>query len=364
MCGRRPLLTLCVCLAGVLLWSRPLASQPAGPPAHLLAEAREAAERFDAWLQPRSLDALRIEEVPWFDRRAGTLMDGRLLVPRKWLASSRDRAASRALITALSEWYFEGGAGRIGGVVSDGIRQYVATRAIHQQLVTAHYFCLNWFGGFVTHAIRSIELSRLPQDPRPPVRRFAEVTQRLDTERVVDAMFTLERYIGWPAVQHAVADWLHSADRSVQDFDNSLWRATAQDLRWFTSAAFDARVRYDYAVTTLSTIRNPEGRYETTVTVTRAGNGIFPVDVETTFADGIRLRDRWVGHEQSVSFKYTSRSAATAAVVDPDLVLLLDEHRANNARVLEAPVHVPAIRWTLQWAIWLQDVLLTTTALM
>lgn len=343
-----------------------LGSQPAVPHADLLAEAREAAERFDRWLQPRSIEGLRIDVVPWYDRRAGTQADGRLFVPGKWLASSRDRASTRALIAALSEWYWDAGARDTGGDVSDGIREYLATRAIHEQLVSAHYFSVDFFGGFVTHAIRPVELSHIPRDPRPPVRRFAEVTRRDETARVVDAMFTLERYVGWAAVQSAIADWQRSDDRSVQDLEESLWRVTARDLRWFMAPAFDSTARYDFAVTALTTTPNapPDATYETSVTVARLGSAAFPVDLEIGFADGTRTRERWSGPEASRTFSYTSRSAATAAIVDPDLVLLLDDNRGNNARVLSSPVHVPAIRWTLQWAILLQDLLLTTTALM
>jgi hypothetical protein len=335
--------------------------------ADLSDEARAVAARLERWLDARALRELTIQHVPWYDPRVGTAEQSTVFVPTRWLAPDGDRAASRALIAGMTQRYWQRDGAPAGDRLSDGLRQYIATRAINEQLVGVNHFTAVLFGGFVTHVIRPVPLSLLPQDPRPPVRRFPELSATPETTRIVDAIYTLERYLGWPVVQLAVSEWLRSPTRSVNAFDDSIRGATAHDVRWFTSGAFNPGVNYDYAVTELTTGLAAGGaapRYETALTIARLGDGIFPVDVAVVFADGSRVRERWDGRASNASFRYGSQASAVAAVVDPDLVLLLDRDRRNNAQVLSAPVHVPAVRWTVQWAVWLQDALLAATALL
>jgi hypothetical protein len=329
----------------------------------LTTDAQLAMRRLDHWLRPFPYPTLTIVDAPWFSPRVGTATGGEVVTPQKMLASPRDRAAARALVAGLTTLYWP----RLpDDAFSAGVRDYVATRVFHDQFSGTHYFTVDLLGGFATHAIRAVPLTRRPYDARPPVRHFPETSDDPAAARVVDAMFTLERYVGWPTVQYAVADWL-SHDESASSLDlleQSLERATGRDLRWFTRRAFDASVRYDYGAVALTSRPSPaDDWFEIDATVTRRGSGSFPVDVEVVFADGSRLRERWQGEESSTTWKYRSRSPASALVVDPDLVLLLDADRSNNAHVEKVSPHVPAMRWTLQWATWLQNVLLTATAL-
>lgn len=332
----------------------------------LLEDARATAIRFDNWLGTRPVDAIVLDRVPWYDPRVGTAADSTIFIPHRWLAPDEDRADERALIAGMAQLYWQAGVDIAAGTFAAGIRQYVVTRAIHEQLLGVNHFTLRFFGGFVGHVIRPLPLSTFPQDPRPPVRRFDELRGGSAVWRIVDALYTLERYLGWPAVQHAVMIWLRSPARDVAAFDTALWRATAQDAGWFTAAAFSPAVRYDYGVVELTTTALAAGHYayENAVTIGRFGDGVFPIDVAVVFADGTRIHERWDGGGTTVSYHYSSQAPATAVVVDPDSVLLLDADRRNNAHVVTAPLHVPALRWTMQWATWLQDALVTVTALL
>jgi hypothetical protein len=340
---------------------RYLADETFPPRPEIAQEAKAATALFTRWLQPRALDELILEEIPWYVPRGPAA--GRVLVPRKTLASRDDRAPSRAVIAGLAELHLPTGQHDL--VLTEGIRQYAATRAINDQLAGAHYFTVDYFGGFVTRVIRVVPWWRRPQDPRPMIRRFPELSHNPATQRVVDAMHTLERYVGWPAIQYAVTDWLQSPNRSMSDLNDSLFRATAHDLRWFTSQAFDSSFQYDYSIRDLRTAAaaDQDGWHETSVVVARRGAGSFPIDVDVIFGDGTRVRERWDGRGETVTFNYSSRATAVGAIVDPELVLLLDDVRANNTLMGTPPVNESTIRWTMQWAIWLQDVLLAATAL-
>ncbi|HVU05376.1 MAG TPA: M1 family metallopeptidase [Polyangiaceae bacterium] len=72
-------------------------------------------------------------------------------------------------------------------------------------------------------------------------------------------------------------------------------------------------------------------RYIGRVLVYRHGTLRVPVDVELRFEDGSRERRRWDGMERFRSFECEGPSRLVAAVVDPDLAVLLDDDLSNNA---------------------------------
>jgi hypothetical protein len=333
----------------------------------LVEDARLAIRRFDHWLRPSPFAQLTIERALWYDDgRVNEASEDRVVVPWKSFASPRDRAASRALVAGLARLYWPISDSNAASILGRAARHYLTTQVIHDQFAGTHYFSVDAFGGFVSHVIRPVRLSRERSDSRPQLRRFPELPSDPAVLRLVDTFATIERYIGWPALQHALADTLRTAGPTptLEQFEQSVARTTGRDLRWLLRPAV-ANSRFDYAVTGLATAEraDDEGWFESTLQVSRTGEGRFPVEVEVIFADGSRVGERWDSEDDSVTFLYSSRAPAVAAVVDPDLVLILDADRRNNARVLQRRWHVPGLRWTLQWAAWLQDMLLTTTAL-
>ncbi len=52
-----------------------------------------------------------------------------------------------------------------------------------------------------------------------------------------------------------------------------------------------------------------------------------------------------------------------SATIDPGLMLLLDADRGNNSRTLERAVRPEGLRLTLNWLTWLQDLMLSYSAL-
>jgi hypothetical protein len=61
---------------------------------------------------------------------------------------------------------------------------------------------------------------------------------------------------------------------------------------------------------------------------------------------------------------YSTRSAAVSATIDPDMMLLLDVNRGNNAIVHDAPMVPIGFRLALHWMAWLQNAMLSYTALL
>ena len=172
---------------------------------------------------------------------------------------------------------------------------------------------------------------------------------------------TLERRLGWPALQRAMAAYFarwtfkHPKPR---DFFDAVTDAGGQDLGWFFDQVYRSSDVFDYAVQDL-TSRAEGDRFRTSVVVRRDGEAIFPVDVLVTFANGEKVIEHWSGRDRWKAFTYERPWRASSAAVDPDRVLLLDLNYTNNSRTITPRGAEAATKWSLKWMVWLQDLLLT-----
>ena len=97
--------------------------------------------------------------------------------------------------------------------------------------------------------------------------------------------------------------------------------------------------------------------------IRRYGEGIFPVGVRVTFANGDQVDQQWDGRDRWKVYTYDRPSRAVSAQVDPDGVLLLDINSTNNSRTLAPRGPRAATKWSLKWMVWLQDLLLNWATL-
>jgi hypothetical protein len=278
----------------------------------------------------------------------------------------RDVSVERSLIASLAKQYWIVAGGRAADAdFQEGLGLYIATRGIHELLSGRNLLTVHAAGGFLTYAVRAIQLSpNLPQ-PSPRVRQFDEVAGGVAADRVALVLHTLERYIGWPALQPALAALRLDTSRLLGPHTLAaiLQEQRGVDLGWFFDDVVSPQARIDYAVTQLSSARVESGEYRTTVSLRRGGadfTGAPALPVQTTFADGSTISDDWDGGANDLQLTYSSKSPAVSAVVDPSLVQLLDSDRANNNRRLEpAPIDPVGTRLGSHWLIWLQDLMLT-----
>ena len=96
----------------------------------------------------------------------------------------------------------------------------------------------------------------------------------------------------------------------------------------------------------------------------RYGEATFPVDVLVTFAER-RARRPSTGTARIAGrcSPTTAWPGVVSAQVDPNRVLLLDVNYTNNSRTLEPRGGTAATKWSMNWMVWLQDCLLSWTAL-
>jgi len=110
--------------------------------------------------------------------------------------------------------------------------------------------------------------------------------------------------------------------------------------------------------------RTVPNQYVTELIVRRYGEVVLPVDVEVTFENGERVRERWDGRERWRLYRWERPVRARAAQVDPDRVLVADLNRTNNSRSLQPRGAQAAAKWSLAWMVWMQDALLTWASLL
>jgi len=202
--------------------------------------------------------------------------------------------------------------------------------------------------------------------------------QNLSYHKAALMLHTLERLHSWEVMQRVLATfftrWQYKHP-TPDDFFAVLSEVTNQDQAWFVEQVYRNSNTFDYGIERLASENiawrglNDSTAFEnqtldklwrTTVVARRIGSGQFPVDVLVTFSDGHQERERWDGRARWQNFSYDRPARAVSAQVDPERVLLLDTNFTNNSKsVSPAAADAAAVKWSLRWMIWLQDLLMT-----
>jgi hypothetical protein len=259
-----------------------------------------------------------------------------ITVGTRWLAPRGVMQPESATIRQTGHQWWYGVISNTDARLDDELNAYSTARVIEEAFEPTHVV-QRYFGGFIPWVFEDIPLPRA----------------------TTPWLHTLERHLGRATLQRALAlyfeRWQFRHPRP-DDFLAAVNDASGRDMTWFF-----AQVRsnaFDYGIEQLTSTRDG-GRHRTTVVVRRHGNGTFPVEVVTTFADRSEARERWDGLDSHVVYTYERESAAVSSEVDPARVLLLDRDPVNNSRTREPRSREAATRWTLQWVAWLQNLLLT-----
>jgi len=376
--------------SGASIQLRFLLKPNAASPDRLIAATRAALTRLGEWHGSLPFTSLTVMDVPRGSGLAGMSLPGVMVVATPMFNSARDRTVERTVYAAVAKQYWQvpPASESARRWLGDGLAAYVAVRGIHEELAQQHTASVALFGGRVSWPIGPLAWSLPASDSRPRVRDFVEVDDlitapRTEARRAALALHTLERLLGWAAVQQAIESFQgrwRSGDPSPADFAALISEQRGIDLRWFFEEAFRFEARFDYGISSFSTEPDASApaQYETRVSLQRSGEAVFAgtaepraplqaarsLKVQTRFADGTLVQDWWDGRDASLELVYAGPSPARVASVDPAAMLLLDDNRANNTRSLEAGFTEMGAWLTASWLIWLQDVMLVSSALL
>jgi hypothetical protein len=345
------------------------------------------------WLGSSPDASVTIVDPPWHASTAADSSVVTLPETRWWslrTAMAPELAAARAIarrrwttaldVKALPSWF------------TAGLIEYTARRAViplfQGDNLPPGYAMLEqrYFDAFVPWFVRIRLLPEADGDPMPAYRANpradAAAPPTLESERSLTAktvltLNTLERWVSQPAFDSVLAEFVRAfrAGRpTIGDFTRVASATTGQDLSWLLDQTLGASVVFDYAVSDLTSGPNAAGGFDTIVVVERLGDGVFTgssaprvgpfesgrgVSVAVTFESGERAVNAWDGRETRKTFAYRSASRASAVVLDPERIILLDTHRTNNSRGIAPQNAAEASRWAARWMLWLESVLLT-----
>jgi hypothetical protein len=220
-----------------------------------------------------------------------------------------------------------------------------------------------YFGGFIPWRFDDIPQPRVINGDRitgyrtaarqdiqatPTFRYWPPTSGAITYNKTALWLHTLENYLGWPMLQRIMSTYFQRhrfTHPKPDDFFAVANEVSGQDLRWY----FIDRFRSTPA----------GGRYHAEVTARRYQDGVFPVTVRVTFANGTHKDWTWDGRGEWASFATDGDAEAVSAEVDPDRVLVLDVNRTNNSASLRPQAAAASRKWSLAWLVWLQDQLLT-----
>jgi hypothetical protein len=175
-------------------------------------------------------------------------------------------------------------------------------------------------------------------------------------------LHTLERWLDWPALERILRTYFERwkfAHPKPEDFFGIARQGSKADLAPFFDQVYRGSSVFDYGVQSLTSEPDGKGGFTTDVVVRRYGDGVFPVDVLVSFADGQRVRESWDGRDRWKRFTWQRGARAGSAQIDPDRVLVLDMNYTNNSRTLAPQSGRAARKWAVSWMVWLQDLLVT-----
>jgi hypothetical protein len=260
-------------------------------------------------------------------------------------------ASDRAIDDAVAQRFWSGSyAPSLGESMRRGLVVFSVDRLARELGAAEHSMEAAFLDGAIVWPVRNVRVGSPPPD----------------SNREALALMTLERYLGWPVLQQALAT-LRARFAGQPAGASDLLRvaeeisgrhlASMQDL-------FDRARVFDYGIERVDVAPANPSQFRIEVVARRHGDGRFAgTTVAVTFADGQQIADDWDGREVERRFTYASTTVPVSAVIDPDVILVLDNRRANNVwkaadAANRAEARRTALAWSVRWAAWLQDRLL------
>lgn len=359
----------------------------------LVDSTRSALVRLSEWYGAFPFSRLTIIDAPWHSPWIGASYPGTVVTSSRWISPERETTTERSLIAALARQYWHGvqSPDPRFGWFEEGLVLYSGARAIDEELTGRQFWSRRYFGGFIPFVVRAVPLSAPASDTRPRFRHFEELERPADApwrltdiedgspaQQTATALYSLERYLGWPAMQQGLEgyrDRFRAGAGTPSGLATIMSEQRGRDLSWFFDEAFRFPARFDYGIESFTSV--PDGsQHRIALKLRRYGDAVFAGTVEPRelsaaralavsirLEDGTDLREWWDGRDAALDLEYVSASPAVIASVDPEAMLLLDADRANNTRALRRSASPGVTRHTFSWLIWLQDLVLTYSAL-
>jgi hypothetical protein len=345
--------------------------------------ARATLRYYGEWFGAYPYGHLTIVDTPWRTATDGMEYPTIFTAGTRWLMPRKDTFVGDGVVheTGHQWWY---------GIVAtnefedawmdEGINQYANARVDAEDFPDGREVP-RFFGGFVPWVLDDVPWDRLASgeylsdyrgsptvdiQATPSFRYWPRTSGPITYSKPALWLHTLERALGWPVVQQILSAFFERwkfKHPKPGDLFQVASEVSGRDLMPFFDQVYRGSAVFDYGVDSVTSTETDDETYVNDVVVRRHGDGIFPMTILATLANGEQRRFAWdgAGRWHRVTFEHASR--VLSAQVDPDQVLVLDTNFTNNSFTTEPAGGRAATRWAAIWLVWLQDQLLTWASL-
>ena len=314
---------------------------------------REALTLYTEWLGPRTVPPLTVTGASW--QPMPETMDVESMVAyslaRLWFDSYDDT------------------------VIVDGVAWYLQSRVVERLydltfLRPGHSSdAVRFFGGSVGWPIPSLRMSRWhaglaraewlqPATPWPLRGQRLPPSLTRDSLHAAIEIASIERSAGWSFVQSALRA-AATTPRSGRNLADVLNDAAGLIMVRPRDMGGDLAI-----VDVVDTPCATGGCHRTRVTIAIGdeSNG-KAVPLRVDFADG-QQSAAWVRRDQPArEFEFESAAPYASVWLDPERTILSDRNLLNNTRFRVPASNVPVTKWLSRWLLWLEDAMLSYSAL-
>ena len=298
----------------------------------------------------------------------------------RWITPWRSSSPAEVVIHEIGHqfWYGIVGTNEFENAwMDEGITTYATARAMDEAYPGRFIGTDRYFGGLVVWPYGDVRWSRDVQGNRlnrfrlagawdeqwrPSWRYWPGTASATTYARTALWLTALERMIGWETTQRVLSAFFTRGSfrhPAPEEFFATAADVSGRDLTDFFDVTYHSAAQFDYAVDRVTERTTEAGARDTTVIARRLEDGVFPVDVRVTFADGSSVTQTWDGHERWRAFHYRRGSSVTSVEIDPGRMLTLDRNVTNNSWTSTPRASEAATKWATRWLTWFENVLLT-----
>jgi len=338
---------------------------------------------YGEWFGAYPYGHITIVDTPWRTATDGMEYPTIFTAGTRWLMPREDTYVEDSLVheTGHQWWYGMVATNEFEDAwMDEGINQYANARVDAEDFPSGREVA-RFFGGFVPWVLDDVPWDRLTSgeyigdyrssptvdvQATPSFRYWPLTSAPITYSKPALWLHTLERALGFPVVQQILSTFF---DRwkfrhpKPGDLFQVASEVSGRDLMPFFDQVYRGSAVFDYGVDSVTSAETVDETYVNDVVVRRHGDGIFPITILATLANGEQRRFTWdgTGRWHRVTFEHASR--LLSAQVDPDQVLVLDTNFTNNSFTTEPASGRASTRWAAPWLVWLQDQLLTWAVL-
>jgi hypothetical protein len=343
--------------------------------------ARAALQYFGEWFGPYPYGHITIVDPAWRSETDGMEYPTLFTAGTAWLMPREDTDLEDTIVheTGHQWWYGMVGTNEFEDAwMDEGLTQYANARAMAEAFPDGRQV-RRFFGGFIPWVLEDVRWNRVifgdllqayrssptvDTQATPSFRYWPRTPTPMTYAKPSLWLHTLERAVGWTTVQQVLATfferWQFRHPRP-DDLFQVANEVSGRDLTPFFDQVYRGSAVFDYGVESVTSAPASDEAFLSDVVVRRHGDGIFPVTILVSLANGEQRRFAWDGGGRWHRVTVEHASRAVSAQVDPDRVLLLDTSFTNNSFTTEPQSSRAAAKWAAAWMVWLQDQLLTWT---